>query len=446
MVTGKTVKFFTSKNNNAPQLLNVQGSMLALLDACLVSGIQVGTVAALTASGTTATATFGMVHNLTKHQIIRISGASQAEFNGDFKIKQIVNTNTITFELNTSATVANATGTINCLLAPLGFEKPFSSTTALGGGRAAFRSKDESLPNRPFLRVVDERISSYSTNYAKYAKVGIVENMTDIDTMTGVQAPYIASAATRNWNPTGSGLNIKNGWAKWYYCALGEYYPDSTSLADFSIVAGDWLVVGTDTGFYIMNSIDQNLDDPFNHKNLAYCYGFGAFESIADDDPFNHFLLATNWWETAQSINYRASYGTNGISIGLEDASYTAAPIPGRSVLLQRGYKKSAYAQATGRKVTFEAPLVVSGNTSGYSVSADKMGGVILQSPLIMEVLDTSQFLPRGFLPMIKTIPHKTLYADLQLVEQSGRVFIAKEIYGNTGYPKGLVMFDLGEA
>ena len=445
MVTGKTVKFFTSKNNNAPQLLNVQGSMLTLLDACLISGIQVGAVASLTASGTTATVAFGMVHNLMKHQVIRISGATQAEFNGDFKIKQIVDTNTITFELNTAATVTSATGTISCLLAPLGFEKPFSSTTALGGGRAAFRSKDESLPNRPFLRVVDERISSYSNNYVKYAKVGIVENMTGIDAMTGVQAPYIASAPTRNWNPTGSGLNIKNGWAKWYYCALGEYYPDSTNLADFSIVAGDWLVVGTDTGFYLMNSIDQDLNDPNSNKNLAYCYGFGAFEPIADDDLFTHFLLATNYWETAQSISYRASYATNSISIGSEDASYSAAPTPGRSVFLQRGYKKSTYAQATGRKANVESSPIVSGNSAGYVASADKIGGVILQSPLIMEILDTSQFLPRGFLPMIKAIPHKTLYTDLQLVEQSGRVFIAKEIYGNTGYPKGLVMFDLGE-
>lgn len=443
MVTGKTVKFFTSKNNSAPQLLNVQGSMLALLDACLVSGIQVGTVASLTASGTTATATFGMVHNLMKHQVIRISGANQAEFNGDFKIKQIVNTNTITFELNTSATVANATGTINCLLTPLGFEKPFSSTTALGGGRAAFRSKDESLPNRPFLRVVDERISSYSNNYAKYAKVGIVENMTDIDTMTGVQAPYIASAPTRNWNPTGSGLNIKNGWAKWYYCALGEYYIDSTNLADYSIIASDWLVVGTDSGFYVMNSVSNDLNSPEDEKKLAYCYGFGAFEPIADDDLFTHYLLATNLWETAQSSAYRASNTTNSVSLGSEDSIFST---PGRSIFLQRGYKKSAYAQATGRKVTIESSPVVSGNTSGYSVSADKIGGVILQSSLLMEILDTSQFLPRGFLPMIKTIPHKTLYADLQLVEQSGRVFIAKEIYGNDSYSKGLVMFDLGEA
>ena len=96
--------------------------------------------------------------------------------------------------------------------------------------------------------------------------------------------------------------------------------------------------------------------------------------------------------------------------------------------------------------MTIEIAPVVSGNANGFSVSADKMGGVILQSPLIMEILDTSQFLPRGFLPMIKTIPHKTLYTDLQLVEQSGRVFIAKEIYGNTSLPSGMVMFDLGEA
>lgn len=61
----------------------------------------------------------------------------------------------------------------------------------------------------------------------KYAKVGIVEEMTGIDVMRGVQAPYIV-ATTRNWNPTGSGVNIKNGWAKWYYHTLGEHNTDST--------------------------------------------------------------------------------------------------------------------------------------------------------------------------------------------------------------------------
>jgi hypothetical protein len=355
----------------------------------------------------------------------------------------VVNATTIKFELNSVASVANASGTINCMLAPLNWDKPFSSSTALGGGRAAYRSKDETLSNHPFLRVVDERISSYSTDYAKYAKVGIVEKMTNINTMTGVQAPYIAAAPTRNWNPTGSGSSIKNGWAKWYYCSAGEYQPDNDNLAEFSIAVGDWLVVGTDTGFYIMNSVNNDMNIPEDERKLAYCYGFGAFEPIADDDLFTHFLLATNFWGVANEIVVRASHYTNGISIGSEDSNVA---VFGRSVFLQRGYKKSAYAQATGRKAAIGLDSVVSGGYSSYSVSSDKMGGVILQSPLIMEVLDTSQFLPRGFLPLIKTIPHKTLFTDLQLVEQSGRVFIAKAIYGNTSNPWGMVMFDLGEA
>lgn len=443
MVASTDIKFFVHTNTNAPQLQNAFGSMINVLDACLVNGFGSQTVSTLTASGTTVTATFASAHNYLRYQVIEITGATQTEYNGKHRILTVLGAYSITFQLAVAPSVKTATGTINCLLAPLGFEKPFSSTTALGGGRAAYRSKNQSLPNRPFLRVVDERISSYSNNYAKYAKVGIVENMTDINTMTGVQAPYINSSPTRNWNPTGSGVNIKNGWAKWYYCSVGEYNADSTDLADYSITAGNWLVVGTDTGFFIMNSVNNDMSIPESEKKLAYCYGFGAFEPIADDDLFIHYLLATNIWEVAQYISYRASYNTNGISVGSEDYNFSS---PGRSVFLQRGYKKSTYAQATGRKVTFEGSLVVSGGARYNSVSSDILGGVILQSPLIMEVLNTSQFLPRGFLPLIKTIPHKTLYTDLQLVEQSGRVFIAKEIYGDMSTPFGMVMFDLGEA
>lgn len=443
MVASTDIKFYVHTNKNAPQLNNAFGCMIGVLDACLINGIQIGVVSSLTASGNTVTAKFGAAHNLMQYQVIKITGAAQVEFNGEHRILTVPNANTITFKLAAAPSVTTATGTISCMLAPLGFEKKFSSTTALGGGRAAYRSTNLLLPNRPFLRVVDERISNYSNNYAKYAKVGIVENMTNIDTMTGVQAPYIASAPTRNWNPTESGLNIKNGWAKWYYCSAGEYAADSTNLADYSITAGNWLVVGTDTGFYIMNSVNNDMSIPESEKKLAYCYGFGVFEPIADDDLFTHYLLATNLWETAQSSSYRATYNTNGVSIGSDESNFSAA---GRSVFLQRGYKKSAYAQATGRKVALESSLVVSGGASYYSVSSDIMGGVILQSPLIMEILDSSRFLPRGFLPLIKTIPHKTLFTDLQLVEQSGRVFIAKEIFGNPSIPLGMVMFDLGEA
>jgi hypothetical protein len=57
MVASTDIKFYTHTNNNAPQLQNAYGSMIGVLDACLVNGIQVGIVSSLTAIGTVVTAT-----------------------------------------------------------------------------------------------------------------------------------------------------------------------------------------------------------------------------------------------------------------------------------------------------------------------------------------------------------------------------------------------------
>ncbi|MGF2683434.1 hypothetical protein ACQUFR_11740 [Acinetobacter johnsonii] len=443
MVTNKTVKFFTSDNNNAPQLQNASGSMITLLDACLVTGIQVGVINSLSSTGLEATAVFRLPHNLKKYQVVRVSDATQAEYNGDFKIKQVVNATTIKFELNNVASVANASGTINCMLAPLNWDKPFSSSTALGGGRAAYRSKDETLPNRPYLRVVDERISSYGINYAKYAKVGIVEEMTGINVMQGVQAPYNASATTRNWNPTGSGVDIKNGWAKWYYYTLGEYNVDSASLVDYETENRSWMVIGTGSAFYILNGVDNQKNIPDGDKELAFCYGFGAFNPIADDDLFTHYLLASNAWGIAQGTQYRMESYTRDVVLGSEDYANTTS---GRSVFLQRGYKKSAYAQATCRKVTLEPGInTVSGGSTSYVVNSDVFGGVVIQTPLVLEVTASSQAHPRGFLPLIKTIPHKAHYSNVQLIEEGDLVLLAKHVRGTSSIPLGVVLFDLGE-
>ena len=189
MVASTDIKFFVHTNNSAPQLTNNFGCMLNVLDAALINGIQVGTVSSLTASGKIVTAVFGTAHNLMQYQVIKIAGANQTEYNVEARILSVPNATTITFELAVVPSVATATGTINCSLPPLGWEKPFSSTSATGG-KGAYRSTNLLLPSRPFLRVVDELDPVWTSTYAKYAKVGIVEDMTDIDTMLGVQAPY----------------------------------------------------------------------------------------------------------------------------------------------------------------------------------------------------------------------------------------------------------------
>lgn len=272
MVASTDIKFYVHTNNNAPQLQNAYGSMINVLDACLINGFQIGVVSSLTASGNTVTATFGAAHNLMQYQVIKITGAAQAEFNGEHRVLTIPNAQSVTFDLATTPSVTTATGAISASLPPLGWEKPFSNNNPNGGGKAAYRSTNLLLPSRPFLRVVDELDPAYTATYAKYAKVGIVEDMLDIDTMIGVQAPFDAAAPDKNWVGIGAGTSAINGWAKWYYASAqlnNRLYPDSTAPESANRV---WLLVGNTDYFYIIPS--------FNTESPGLVYGFGEFKTL----------------------------------------------------------------------------------------------------------------------------------------------------------------------
>lgn len=135
MVASTDIKVFVHTNTNAPQLQNAFGSMIDVLDACLVNGFGSQAVATLTASGTTVTATYGSAHNYLQYQVTKIAGVNQTEFNGEHRILTVPDANTITFELAAVPSVTTATGTITSSLPSLGWLKPFSGT-----GKAAYRS------------------------------------------------------------------------------------------------------------------------------------------------------------------------------------------------------------------------------------------------------------------------------------------------------------------
>ena len=296
MVASTDIKFYVHTNTNAPQLENAYGSMINVLDACLIDGIQIGVVSSLTASGNTVTVTFGAAHNLMQYQVIKITGANQPEFNGEHRILTIPDSSSFTFELAAAPSVSTATGTISASLPPLGWEKPFSSSNPNGGGKAAYRSLSLLLPSRPFLRVVDELDPSYSTTYAKYAKVGMIENMTDIDTMLGVQAPFDAVNPDKNWVGTGSGASAINGWARWYYARYADASSDAKDFTSPGDGARGYVLIGTDEYFYIINSTGYL-------RNYGQVYGFGAYDSLENGYGFNNFLSATLNSTSADSWN-----------------------------------------------------------------------------------------------------------------------------------------------
>ena len=411
------IKFFVHTNNNAPQLQNAFGSMINVLDAALVNGIQVGTVSSLTASGKIVTAVFGTAHNLMLYQVIKIAGANQAEYNGEHRILSVPNATTLTFELAEVPSTTIATGTINCSLPPLGWEKPFSSSNPNGGGKAAYRSKNLMLSSRPFLRVVDELDPAYTATYAKYAKVGIVEDMTDIDTMIGVQAPYDSANPNKNWIGTGSGTSAINGWAKWYYSFLSNGNAESNPPKNSN---KPWLIVGTKDNFYIVQSGGDALE--------TLAYGFGAFSSILNADISCTFLAAT-----LRNVPVSNSSGYFASDNAIGHSSNTAR------LLLQRGYGTSQYIAATTRTFMLVNGDLLSGSTN-YSANKIVANKVYL---LPVAISETSNII-RGEMPGLKYLSQQQPYTDLQLFTEKNEIFIAKNCL-TSGPTLGQIILKVGE-
>lgn len=414
MVASTDIKFYVHTNTNAPQLQNAFGCMIDVLDACLINGFGSQTVATLTASGTTVTATFGSAHNYLQYQVIKIAGATQTEYNGEHRILTVPNANTITFELGMVPSASTATGTISCSLPPLGWLKPFSGT-----GKAAYRSSNTLLASRPYLRVIDALDPAYTSTYAKYAKVGIVEDMSSIDTMFGVQAPYETTAPDRNWIGTGSGTTALNGWARWYYSAAASANSGVTDTSAPSAGNRSWLLVGNENVFFIfpsMTSLDSN----------ALTYGFGNFNSLLNVDSGNTFLSST--------LTYSAPNSTplKGTSTTLASTATTD------NLLLHRKYTNEAIAN-NGNIISLGAGASLSSGSTN-TIASVATSNTILQSPIFIR--ETTNVI-RGEIPLLNWLFQIKPYTNLQLFEKNGQLFIAKDVAA--GNAAGQVVIKVGD-
>lgn len=420
MVASTDIKFFVHTNNNAPQLQNAYGSMINVLDACLIDGIQIGVVSSLTALGNTVTVTFGAAHNLMQYQVIKIAGAAQAEFNGEHRILTIPNSSSLTFELATAPSVPTATGAISASLPPLGWEKPFSSSNPNGGGKAAYRSLSLLLPSRPFLRVVDELDPAYTATYAKYAKVGIVEDMTDIDTMLGGQAPFDAALPNKNWVGTGSGTSAINGWAKWFYATGGAETSKALKTIIPSNGARSWVLVGNGDTFYVFNKSQASAN------NLLNPNGFGKLNTLSKIGASPWFLASQDDYTAASTSAYA---GFTPLTTSNADA--------GLVVNMLRNYKNEATASVA-------RSFVISGSSqsSGYSTTISGPDGDIAAFSSEY-ILAEDQKIPRGVVPILRWLHQRQPYAHLQALVDDNRMKLACDCVSYTY--QGQILFDLGE-
>lgn len=276
------IKWFSFDNLNAPQLSNTWGCMIDVLDACLVTGFGSQAVASIIISNGVGIASFNSAHNIKQFQVVEFSGADKPELNKEFKILGLT-MNTIEFLIDLPD--QTIVGTISCKLAPLGWTKKFSGTQ-----KAVYQAKDI-FANPYYFRVDNSRDAVYNNDYAKFAKVGVLESCSGIDDIGGSQIPFDSENLAKNWVGTGSGSDAVSGWFKWQYAVhdtsanSGGYF-ESEGASDGNRA---WVLIGTKDGFYLINraTISTVLEIP---------YSFGVIQHNGKPKPY---LIATNRYAAA---------------------------------------------------------------------------------------------------------------------------------------------------
>lgn len=280
---GTSVKWFSSDMFGIPQLTRNQGELVTLLDAVLVNGFNTNSVTSITRSGELVTVSFAAAHNYLEYQIVEISGANEAQFNGQFRVYK-ASTNSFTIVVpDTGATVA--TGTISCKTASMGWQKIYS-----GLYKAVYRSPNV-LSNRPFLRVQNTMHTNWAAGHHAYGNIHCATDMSDIDTFTGEVFPY------RPDRP----LLQNGGWMRWFYAMSGNCLPEQHNTSYPASTTNKFFrFFGDDRSFYFGVRLSASTTSGTSGTNTLW-YGVGDFNSYKAADAYDCFMIANERYQNADS-------------------------------------------------------------------------------------------------------------------------------------------------
>ncbi|MCU6432622.1 hypothetical protein LPB67_02370 [Undibacterium sp. Jales W-56] len=264
-----TIKWYQSNQNGAPQITGQAGSLIAVLNACLLNGFNLRTLTTITRVGNVATATADAGHGFRESDTVLIASANETAYNGEKRIRNVT-TNSFQFDV-TGDPATPATGIITAKVAPLDWESPFS-----GANKAVYRAKDVT-GNRLFLRI-DETPLTGDANYGRGARTALAqmwEVLNDIDNGTGKsetwwRKAHNESATARPWVLVGDSKRF------WLAVNWSESYPNRYVpyfFGDFpSFKAGD--AYGTViAGYY---DLIYNWGDPASNEVSDYVYSVGT--------------------------------------------------------------------------------------------------------------------------------------------------------------------------
>ena len=250
-----TVKVFTSSQVGAPVLNGVVGSLINVLDACLVNGYPSVGVQSIVVTDNTAVVTTVAPHGFKDGEYATIAGAAEAIFNGEFNVRLLSST-TFSYSLY-NASVSSATGVITAVRKGAGWDKPFAVAN-----QGVYRSK---AGLRHFLHVND---SASTAGGVREATMRGYSSMSAIN--AGVEAfPTAAQKA--------AGIMIYK-----------------TNAADAT--PRPWYVIADERFFYLGIQIgDITVGNVFTGGSWPYWHYFGELASpFIADDPYCTVIAGMN--------------------------------------------------------------------------------------------------------------------------------------------------------
>lgn len=252
-----SVKFFHSAMPGAPAASGVVGSLVAILDACLVDGWGSKTLTSLTVASGIATATFsGGAGPWQTDSVVLIAGVTGglSALNGEQKILSATTT-TATFA--TAAADGTAAGTITMKCAPLGWTKQYTGTN-----KGVYKSSDPASTG--MLLRIDHNSVAQRADWRGY------ETMSDVDTGT-------------NRFPS----SAQNGAGQWVHT-------NHTNAAS----TNPWMVIGDTRCFFIGIAPYVSLGAQYYNMKPAI---FGDFLSDKSPDPYGAISCAPSDTPSANS-------------------------------------------------------------------------------------------------------------------------------------------------
>lgn len=324
MATDVDIQYFSQSNGLV--LGNNWGDLIRLLDKTLVTGIDFTqiTAASIDAQGDVHITLFA-AHNAMLFQVVELSGFVPNSLNQKYRIKGVPSTTQLILKPKDVIAVTSISLVGNGKLASLGYDIIFRDANDV---KRVYRAKNPTAQH-PFIRV-DESLASpdgtsgiYTSSYAKYAMVGLLEHMdhiNDFEDPNVLQLPFIPSAPNYNWRIVGTGAAVVRGWSKWYWARGWDMNASGGSGDADAPTAGNrnFAIAGDADAFYFIRS---HLLSSYR-KTVSGC---GLYDNAIPNDVIPNWYLCSCLANTSASTNttFFSRAGTTPVSNGNEITSVT---------------------------------------------------------------------------------------------------------------------------